>query len=340
MAVQPSTVNTDVLSSILQLLGIPGSGAPPAVPTPTPAAAPTSAPVAPPAPAPTQVPPEIPPAIKALRAESVKAPGGRAVEPQKTTSPPVSVGGAMEPKPLPPATPREFQERVNGWRDYLSRPDVKAALLQFGASMLQGHRGFLGNVGHSIEAAGGAVNRYTASQTAEQERLRKAGLEERQAVVQERRAGAAERQAGASEKSAEASQVTAQAALIRAKKALRTAGIKLDNTLLNTALRETLKAQSDYNLFKKEGDPDFNFDAELMHAYTAALRARAGLPPRTTEGQGSSAPSGGSFQDRLSPEDLKVFNLLKAARTPEDRRKIADEHAAAVKRIRDALRNR
>lgn len=290
---------------------------------------------------PTATPPEIPESVKRTRAESVQTPQNLELEPMPQGAPEIDFGALTQP--LPAATPREYEERVQGWRAWLARPEIQAGLFQFGTSMLQGRRGLVQNVGRSLEQASGAVGRYQASETAELERQRRAGIEEREAQVRERGVGAVERQAGAAETRAQAATISAQAALTRARHTITVSGLKMNNALLNTALREVLTMKQDAELF---GTPFTNedFDRELLHAYTSALRARAGLPPRPEAAPESPGAQGGeqgsALEDSLSSADARVLQRLKAAKTREERQQIANQNRAAISRIRDALRGR
>ncbi len=52
-----------------------------------------------------------------------------------------------------------FEKNVSGWQEYLERPEVKTALLQFGASMLRPSAGLGDAIGKSVGEASEAVGR-------------------------------------------------------------------------------------------------------------------------------------------------------------------------------------
>jgi hypothetical protein len=94
---------------------------------------------------------------------------GATPTPAAATAPDPSLANTMvptanQPNPTPPAPGSpEHQSLFNGWLDYLQRPEVSTALLQFGASMLQPAgwgQTSLGQLGQAVGEAGQAVGRY------------------------------------------------------------------------------------------------------------------------------------------------------------------------------------
>jgi hypothetical protein len=89
-----------------------------------------------------------------------------------------------------PQTPEAHAALASRWESFFNKPETRAALIQFGVSMLQAGRpgsGFLENLGRSAGEAGEASNRAAAIREAEAERARVAGIEEREISLKERK---------------------------------------------------------------------------------------------------------------------------------------------------------
>lgn len=94
----------------------------------------------------------------------------------------------------PQASPAGPQSNVaSEWSDALAKPNVRAALLQAGLSLLQPPsfgQTTGGQIGQAIGSAGEALDRQERSQLAQQEADSKATLREARAAAAEARAGA------------------------------------------------------------------------------------------------------------------------------------------------------
>jgi hypothetical protein len=123
------------------------------------------------------------------------------------------IGNQMQPAAgalgggTPPKTQEEFVGLRNSWMDFLTRPETTAALLQFGASVLQPvgrGQSVLGNVGLAAADAGAAAGRVGAQAQAREQAALEAEQKNRQISVQERTAAANEAQTAAQIKAGEA----------------------------------------------------------------------------------------------------------------------------------------
>lgn len=118
--------------------------------------------------------------------------------------PPVAAQPQVTSAPAQKQQPQVAQ-RERGWLDFLSKPEVSAALIQFGANMLQPNAGgFVGALGPAFGGAAGAAgrvveNRRRAAQEAgEQEQAaRRTRIAERQVATEESRAASAEKASAA-----------------------------------------------------------------------------------------------------------------------------------------------
>lgn len=102
------------------------------------------------------------------------------------------------------------QPDVNGlakrWNDWISTPQNRAALIQFGVALSQpiaAGQNWGGQVGAALGSAGEASDRVTAQQMKEQELESKQELRSAQATAAEARAGAAGARAGAAQQGIE-----------------------------------------------------------------------------------------------------------------------------------------
>lgn len=109
-----------------------------------------------------------------------------------TTTPQVpGVGNSVAPQPapnVPPATPEAEASLAQEWLGFLQNPQVQAGLIQFGINALQPAapgRGTAAHLAAAVAGGGEAIGRVRAAETAESERGRKAGLEERRVGVKE-----------------------------------------------------------------------------------------------------------------------------------------------------------
>lgn len=130
----------------------------------------------------------------------------------------VGLGQLVQPSPVQPAAPPQTGEEQQAlefkWREFLGRPEVRAALLQFSVNILQpkpAGQTTLGAIGTSIGAAGGAAERVRAHEIEEEERLRRAGIEERQIATEEERTGIAGERVDAFRERTEAEERVARA---------------------------------------------------------------------------------------------------------------------------------
>lgn len=76
-------------------------------------------------------------------------------------------------QPNPDASPEEKQRLTVDWEQFLTRPDVRAALLQFATTVIQPPgpgQNVLGQIGLAVGAGGAAAQRVTTAQTAEEQR--------------------------------------------------------------------------------------------------------------------------------------------------------------------------
>ncbi len=109
---------------------------------------------------------------------------------------PPPLGGLISSKAPPgleigpkPETPEAQSALSSQWEAFFNKPETRAALLQFGVSMLQGTRPGetnFGSFGRAAGEAGEAANRATALGEAEDERARVADIQERGISLKER----------------------------------------------------------------------------------------------------------------------------------------------------------
>lgn len=234
---------------------------------------------------------------------------------------------------------------VSKWQEFLSRPEVKTALFQFGVAMLAPQRGggdVLSRLGPALGEAGQAVGRLRGAEREEEQVTFERGQTERRTEAEVTRAGAAERQAGAAEAAvgvsrervdvarAQNEQLAKQAAGAAKLKqaqirnqgfgaaakfygtavddAARVLKIRLENTLLldpNEAEAETAAALSAYNAAVKQ--------AEVL-AETVAGEPLFEAPSEAAPGDGAPAPAGAAATDT---ELEAAFRSWTAARVSE-----------------------
>ncbi len=127
---------------------------------------------------------------------------GHRQPPNPLTSQQQGLGGLVEPRASPPTSPEERQSFIQRWGDFLVRPDVAAAMGQFGIQLLQPRPpgqtvgGQVGRaLGGGLEAAGRAQEAQRGFDKEELERK----LEEAKVKLDERRVQTGERGAGTQE---------------------------------------------------------------------------------------------------------------------------------------------
>lgn len=115
--------------------------------------------------------------------------------PGETPEAPTSVGQLATPstmgRELPPSSPEEFNERVSRNESFLSNPETRAALLQFGISMMAtAGRGNIGsNIGRSLGQGLQAAGRVRTGQETATKEAREADLAERKFGLEEEKLG-------------------------------------------------------------------------------------------------------------------------------------------------------
>ncbi len=230
-------------------------------------------------------------------AEAPAEPGGRiaATPPPRPPRPPAQqaappsrggLGAAIAPSPVQPnpnASPEEKTQLEVGWREYLARPEIKAALLQFGINMLQpvplGGTP-LGQIGSSLGAAAGAATRIGEFDRAEAERKRKAGIEERETESKELTAEAAIITAGAN-------RVKALSQVTKARAILRKEGLKFRTDVMKEAVK-LYENELDNALFSEEGVRPVSV-GRLVEIYKGLLAAAEGRSVEGDTGPGITA---------------------------------------------------
>lgn len=118
-----------------------------------------------------------------------------ATTPGQAPEAPTSVGQLATPSTMgreaPPSNPEEFNERVARNESFLSNPETRAALIQFGVSMMAtAGRGNIGsNIGQSLGRGLQAAGRVRLGKEAATKEAREAEMEEKKFGLEERKFG-------------------------------------------------------------------------------------------------------------------------------------------------------
>ena len=175
---------------------------------------------------------------------------------------PPTAGAANPPASLrPPAQGAgDVEARAKRISDFLSRPDIRAALLQFGISVLQPRPYYMSPFGAIAQAIGQgaqAAGRFNQLKRQREEEAIQRAFEERRVKAEEERAAAAVASAEAAKAQAEANAALAQARTDEIRSLIETRPIEL----------EIRMRQAEAQMKQAE--------AALKQANTAAERAKA-----------------------------------------------------------------
>ena len=182
---------------------------------------------------------------------------------------------------VPPKNQQEFEEKRSGWMGFLSKPEVRAALLQAGIMLTQPRapgQTKLGHFGQALAAGAGAAGRVVSGKKKEKAAEVEASRKQQETDIRKEAVGVGKTKNALTEKRDEQQAKTDKRKLDQEAK-------KIKNTEARNKILDKIKANSaDTAKMKiiKDALVASNLDGELdLAAFDKALSA-AGLPPLFT----------------------------------------------------------